>query len=76
MRPADLPAAKRGPRGVLGRMMEKAERFRPGAGARHKEEAGIAYLDAKRAGNSERDAIGSITPATEIVAVPVDGGDA
>ena len=75
MRPADLPAAKRGPRGALGRMMEKAERFRPGVGARHKEEADIAYLDAKRAGNSERDATGSVTPAT-VSPVSDDGGDA
>ena len=76
MRPADLPAAKRGPRGALGRMMEKAERFRPGAGTRHKEEADIAYQDAKRAGNSERDAIGSTTPASEVAPASVDGGGA
>ena len=57
-------------------MLEKAERFRPGAGARHKEEADIAYLDAKRAGNSERDAIGSTTPPSEVAPAPAEGGDA
>ena len=30
LRPADMPAAKRGPRGAIGRALEKAERFRPG----------------------------------------------
>ena len=34
--PSDLPAAKRGPRGAIGRMMEKAERFAPGAGKKHR----------------------------------------
>jgi NADH-quinone oxidoreductase subunit I len=32
----DLPPAKRGPRGAIGRMVEKAQRFAPGAGRRHR----------------------------------------
>ena len=56
LRPADMPAAKRGPRGAIGRALEKAERFRPGFGKKHKVQADAAYADAKRAGNSERDA--------------------
>src|SRR5271167_4694615 len=42
LRPADMPAAKRGPRGAIGRMREKAERFAPGFGKKHKEEADAA----------------------------------
>ena len=41
--PSDLPAAKRGPRGAIGRMMEKAERFAPGAGKKHREKADADY---------------------------------
>ena len=52
LRPVDMPAAKRGPRGAIGRMLEKAERFAPGFAKSHKVEADAAYLDAKRAGNS------------------------
>jgi len=63
LRPVDMPADKRGPRGAIGRAMEKAERFRPGFGKKHKQAADLAYADAKRAGNSERDAVGSVTPA-------------
>ncbi len=40
LRPGDLPAAKRGPRGAIGRMLEKAERFAPGAGKKHRPEGG------------------------------------
>ena len=53
--PADMPADKRGPRGAIGRMMEKAERFAPGAGKKHREKAEAEYAAAKVAGNSERD---------------------
>jgi hypothetical protein len=68
LRPSDKPAAKRGPRGAIGRAMEKAERFRPGAGRKHREQTDAAYADAKRAGNTERDSL----PA-EIAAVDGDG---
>jgi len=73
LRPADLPAAKRGPRGAIGRAMEKAERFRPGFGKKHREEADVAYAAAKRAGNSERDRLPEPAPAA---ADPSEGGDA
>ena len=53
LRPADLPAAKRGPRGAIGRMLEKAERFAPGAGKKHRERADAAYAEALAAGNAE-----------------------
>jgi hypothetical protein len=53
--------------------MEKAERFRPGFGKKHREEADVAYAAAKRAGNSERDRLPEPAPvATE----PADGGGA
>jgi hypothetical protein len=51
-----MPADKRGPRGAIGRMMEKAERFAPGAGRKHREKADADYAAAKVAGNAERDA--------------------
>jgi len=75
LRPADMPAAKRGPRGAIGRMREKAERFAPGFGKRHKELADTAYVDARRAGNSERDAAGSTTPAVPTVPGPTEDDD-
>ncbi len=53
--PADMPADKRGPRGAIGRMLEKAERFAPGAGRKHREKADADYAAAKVAGNAERD---------------------
>jgi len=56
--PSDLPAAKRGPRGAIGRMLEKAERFAPGAGRRHREQADSEYAASVAAGNSERGAQG------------------
>jgi NADH-quinone oxidoreductase subunit I len=49
----DLPAAKRGPRGAIGRMMEKAERFAPGAGKKHRAKADADYAQSVRDGNSE-----------------------
>ena len=55
--PSDMPADKRGPRGAIGRALEKAERFAPGFGKKHKVEADAAYADAKRAGNTERDSL-------------------
>ncbi|HEY6622489.1 MAG TPA: NADH-quinone oxidoreductase subunit NuoI [Acidimicrobiales bacterium] len=52
--PADLPAAKRGPRGAIGRMIEKAERFAPSASRKHKAKADAAYTEALTAGNTDR----------------------
>jgi NADH-quinone oxidoreductase subunit I len=54
LRPSDLPAAKRGPRGAIGRMMEKAQRFAPGAGKKYHLKADSEYEEAVVAGNSER----------------------
>jgi NADH-quinone oxidoreductase subunit I len=51
---SDLPAAKRGPRGAIGRMMEKAERFSPSASRKHKAKADADYSQALSAGNSDR----------------------
>jgi len=52
--PADLPAAKRGPRGAIGRMIEKAERFSPSASRKHKAKADANYAEALSAGDSDR----------------------
>ena len=52
--PVDLPAAKRGPRGAIGRLIEKAERFAPGASRKHKAKADAAYTEALTAGNTDR----------------------
>ena len=51
--PGDLPAAKRGPRGAIGRMLEKAERFAPGAGKKHREQ-GRRRLRRRRGGRQLR----------------------
>jgi NADH-quinone oxidoreductase subunit I len=59
---SDLPVEKRGPRGAIGRMLEKAERFAPGAGKKHKEKADSDYAAAVRAGDSNRDVAGSAAP--------------
>jgi NADH-quinone oxidoreductase subunit I len=61
--PSDLPAAKRGPRGAIGRMMEKAERFAPGAGKKHRTKADADYARSVVEGNSERDRPGTAEPA-------------
>jgi hypothetical protein len=61
--PSDLPAAKRGPRGAIGRMLEKAERFAPGAGKKHRDKADAEYAASVVAGNSERDAQGTGLPS-------------
>ena len=73
--PADMPAAKRGPRGAMGRAREKMERFSPGFGKKHRAQAETDYADAKRAGNSERDRLVEATPAPDAVG-PDDGGTA
>ena len=52
LRPVDLPAAKRGPRGAIGRMLEKAERFAPGAGKKHRERPTPTTRPPMVAGNS------------------------
>jgi NADH-quinone oxidoreductase subunit I len=65
----DLPAAKRGPRGAIGRMLEKAERFAPGAGKKHREKADSEYAAAVVAGNSERDR-GAIAPLATTPVTP------
>jgi NADH-quinone oxidoreductase subunit I len=59
LRPGDLPAAKRGPRGAIGRMLEKAERFAPGAGKKHRQKADSDYEQAVADGNVERDLPGA-----------------
>ena len=61
--PSDLPAAKRGPRGAIGRMLEKAERFAPGAGKKHRQKADAEYAQSVIDGNSERDEPGTATSA-------------
>jgi NADH-quinone oxidoreductase subunit I len=56
---SDLPPAKQGPRGAIGRMLEKMERFAPGAGKKHREKVDVDYAAAVVAGNSERDVPGT-----------------
>jgi hypothetical protein len=63
-----MPEDKRGPRGAIGRLREKAERFAPGAGRKHRAAASDAYEAAKVAGNSERDTPSVVEPAGD------DGG--
>ena len=58
------PADKRGPRGAIGRMLEKAERFAPGAGKKHRDRADAEYAAAVRAGNTQRDEPASGDPGT------------
>jgi hypothetical protein len=74
---ADLPAPKRGPRGAIGRMLEKAERFAPGAGKKHRAKADADYAAAVVAGNSERDEAGTAQPVvpTDSEAAPPTGSD-
>jgi hypothetical protein len=60
---SDLPVEKRGPRGAIGRMLEKAERFAPGAGKKHREKRDEEYAAAVVAGNAERDESGTGAPA-------------
>jgi len=62
--PSDLPAAKRGPRGAIGRMMEKAERFAPGAGKKHRAKADSDYAQSVVDGNSEREYPTPVGPAS------------
>jgi NADH-quinone oxidoreductase subunit I len=72
---ADLPPEKRGPRGAIGRMLEKAERFAPGAGKKHKEKADTEYAAAVVAGNAERDEVGTATSVGPADGVAPTGGD-
>jgi hypothetical protein len=46
-------------------MLEKAERFAPGAGKKHRKHADADYAAAVVAGNSERDATGTGAPGPE-----------
>ena len=62
-----MPVDKRGPRGAIGRLREKAERFAPGAGKKHKEAAETAYSDSVTAGNTR-----GVDPA--VLPAPSDGG--
>ena len=55
LRPVDVPPARRGPRGAIGRMIQKAERFAPGAGRKYRIKSDSDYSAALIAGNSERD---------------------
>jgi hypothetical protein len=43
-------------------MLEKAERFAPGAGKKHRAQADDDYATAVEAGNSERDEPGTAAP--------------
>ncbi len=52
---SDLPAAKRGPRGAIGRLREKAERFAPGAGRKHRKQADADYIAAVTAADQEHE---------------------
>jgi len=72
---SDLPAAKRGPRGAIGRAKEKAERFRPGFAKKHRAAADTAYADAKRAGNSERDRLPDAALSFDDPADPLADGE-
>jgi NADH-quinone oxidoreductase subunit I len=81
LRPVDVPAARRGPRGAIGRMIQKAERFAPGAGKKYRLQSDSDYSAALTAGNSERDSLPEAsTPATPAAvpeaAVPATPGTA
>ncbi len=52
LRPADMPKSERGPRGVIGRMLVKAERFAPGAAKKHHAAADAAYAASRRAADA------------------------
>ncbi|MHB1710685.1 MAG: NADH-quinone oxidoreductase subunit NuoI [Acidimicrobiales bacterium] len=69
LRPSDLPASKRGARGAIGRMIEKAERFAPGAGRKHRVRADSEYAASLAAGNTE-----SAVSAASQPALPGQGG--
>jgi NADH-quinone oxidoreductase subunit I len=71
---SDLPPAKRGPRGAIGRMIEKAERFSPSAGRKHKAKADADYTKALSAGNSDRGKTAQAVADSLPPAVPTGGG--
>ena len=79
LRPGDLPAARRGPRGAIGRMLEKAERFAPGAGRKHRLKADSDYEQAVEDGNVERGLAGegpaSPPPSSGPESDPASGPD-
>ncbi len=64
LRPSDMPPAKRGPRGAIGRMIEKMERFAPGAGKKYHEKADADYAEAVAQGNVEHEEPGEARPPT------------
>jgi hypothetical protein len=53
-------------------MMEKAERFAPGAGKKHREKADAEYAAAKVAGNAERDQTVGGGPGSPVTPTAVD----
>ena len=61
--PKDLPSSKRGPRGVIGRALEKAQRFAPGFAKKQHQRDDDAYAAAVRAGNVDRDSVSGTTLA-------------
>ncbi|MHB8430756.1 MAG: NADH-quinone oxidoreductase subunit NuoI [Acidimicrobiales bacterium] len=61
--PGDLPEEKRGPKGAIGRMLEKAERFAPGAGRKHRVRADASYAASLAAGQGDRSGATSGEPA-------------
>jgi len=65
-----------GPAGAIGRALEKAERFRPGFGKKHHEQADVDYADAKRAGNTERDLLPAVVTEADTEADATTEGDA
>jgi hypothetical protein len=71
----DLPPAKRGPRGAIGRMLEKAERFAPGAGKKHREKADSEYAQAVTDGNTESGVDGGDQSSTSPAATGGAGTD-
>ena len=79
LRPIDIPASKRGPRGMVGRMIEKAERFAPGAGKKHRAQVDSDYAASLAAGNTEHPAApapGTPAPGTPAPGTPThDEGD-
>jgi NADH-quinone oxidoreductase subunit I len=70
--PSDLPVAKRGPRGAIGRMIEKAERFAPGAGRKHRQQADAEYAAALSAADLDQE--GGVEPGPDPSGGRADGG--
>jgi NADH-quinone oxidoreductase subunit I len=73
---SDLPAAKRGPRGAIGRMIEKAERFAPGAGRKHRQQADADYAAALSAADLDQQDAVEAEPDRSPSVGPADSGGA